>query len=224
MEFLEFARGPGLVVSLTVFVVGLAWRLYGIFRHPVKPDFSEPRSTAVFAGAAKAIVSRMWHHKTFRNQTLVGTVNAYAYHIGLAIVFFGFLPHIAFVERLTGLAWPAVPGWLFVGAVGLVFVGLFYALMARLTSPVLRLLSNFDDYASWVVTILPMITGMAALYLSLDSPYPARPLYPGPIALHLLSVELLLVWFPFSKLSHGVLVFFSRGITGAVFARKGASL
>jgi hypothetical protein len=175
-------------------------------------------------GATKAIFSRMWHHKTFRDQTLVGTLNAYAYHIGLAVVVFGFVPHIAFIKRLTGLAWPAVPSWLFVAAVGFVFGGLLYALMARLTSPVMRLLSNFDDYASWVVTILPMLTGMAVLNLSLDSPYPVKSLYPVPVAVHLLSVELLLVWLPFSKLSHAFLVFFSRGATGAAFARKGASL
>jgi Kef-type K+ transport system membrane component KefB len=224
MELLEFARGPGLAFSLSVFILGLAWRLYAIFRRPAQPDYSEPRSTAVAAGAAKAIFSRMWHHRTFRDQTVVGTLNAYGYHIGLAIVFFGFVPHIAFITRLTGLAWPAVPGWLFVIAVAMVFVGLFYALMVRLTSPVLRLLSNFDDYASWTVTILPMITGMALLNLGLDSPYPLKSLYPVPVAIHLLSVELLLVWLPFGKLSHAVLAFFSRGATGAAFARKGASL
>ena len=166
----------------------------------------------------------MWHPPTFRNQTLVGTLNGYAYHIGLAIVFFGFVPHIAFVERLTGLAWPAVPGWLFVLAAGLVFVGLFYALMVRLTSPVLRLISNFDDYASWTVTMLPVITGMALVQLSPDSPYPLTPAYPVPVAVHLLSVELLLIWLPFGKLSHAVFVFLSRGATGAAFARKGAGL
>ena len=224
MGFLEFARGPALAVSLLVFVLGLAWRLFCIFKRPVKADYSEPRSTAVMTGATKAIFSRMWHHKTFRDQTLVGTLNAYAYHIGLAVVFFGFVPHIAFIKRLTNLTWPAVPGWLFVAAVGFVFGGLLYALMARLTSPVMRLLSNFDDYASWVVTILPMLTGMAVLNLSLDSPYPVKSLYPVPVAVHLLSVELLLVWLPFSKLSHALLVFFSRGATGAAFARKGASL
>jgi hypothetical protein len=42
------------------------------------------------------------HHKTFRERTLVQTLNAYGYHIGLAIVFCGFLPHIAFIRRLTG--------------------------------------------------------------------------------------------------------------------------
>lgn len=224
MGLLEFARGPALAVSLTVFVLGLAWRIYAVYRRPVKPDYSEPRSTALMAGAVRAIFSRMWHHRTFRDRTLVGTLNAYGYHIGLAIVFLGFVPHIAFVKRLTGLSWPPVPGWLFVAAAGLVFVGLFYALMLRLTSPVLRLLSNFDDYASWTVTILPMLTGMAVLTLSLDSPYPLKSLYPVPVAVHLLSVELLLVWLPFGKLSHAALVFLCRGVTGAAFARKGAAL
>lgn len=224
MALLEFARGPSLVFSLAVFVAGLAWRIYGVYRRPAKPDFSEPRNTAPIAGAARAIVSRMWHHKAFRDQTLVGTLNAYGYHIGLAIVFFGFVPHIAFVKRLTGLSWPAVPGWLFVVAVGFVFVGLSYALMARLTSPVLRLISNCDDYASWTLTILPMITGMALVHLSLDSPYPLNSAYPVPVAVHLLCVELLLLWLPFGKLSHAVFVFLSRGATGAAFVRKGAAL
>ncbi len=140
------------------------------------------------------------------------------------VVFFGFTPHITFIRRLTGLWWPAVPGWLFVVAVALVFIGLFYALMIRLTSPVLRLISNFDDYASWTVTLLPMVTGMAVLHLSLDSPYPLRPAYPGPVALHLLSLELMLVWLPFSKLGHAFLVFLSRSTTGIAFARKGTAL
>jgi hypothetical protein len=224
MTLLEFARGPMLDIAIAVFVLGIVWRLFHLFMRPSKPDLSEPRSTAIARGALGAIVSRMWHHRTFRERTLAGTLNAYAYHIGLAIVFFGFVPHIGFIERLTGLHWPAVPGWLFATAAAAVFVGLGYALMVRLTSPVLRLLSGFDDYASWVITILPMFTGMAALSLPLDAIYPAQPLYPVPLAIHLLSVELLLIWLPFGKLSHAFLVFVSRGMTGAAFARKGASL
>ncbi len=224
MALLEFARGTALAVAIGVFILGIVWRIYGIYRRPLKPDYSEPRPSDVGAPALRAIVSRMWHPRTFRHATIVGTLNAYGYHIGLAIVFFGFAPHIAFVHRLTGLSWPAVPGWVFVIAVAFVFIGLFYALMIRLTSPVLRMLSNFDDYASWVVTILPMVTGMAVLSLSFDSRYPASPAYPGPVAIHLLSLELLLVWLPFSKLGHAFLVFLSRGATGVAFARKGAAL
>ena len=100
---------------------------------------------------------------------------------------------------------------------------MLYALVARMTSPVLRQLSTFDDYASWLVTLLPMLTGMALPTLPLESTYPAVPLYPVPVAVHLLSVELLLVWLPFSKLSHAFLVFASRAVTGAAFARNGAA-
>jgi nitrate reductase gamma subunit len=184
---------------------------------------AEPRPDGPRAPALRAIVSRMWHHRTFREATLVGTLNAYGYHIGLAIVFLGFVPHIAFIRRITGLAWPAVSGWLFAFAAAAVLIGLVYALVARLTSPVLRLLSSFDDYASWIVTMLPMITGMALLSLPLGATYPPVPLDPIPVAVHLMSVELLLVVLPFSKLSHAFLVFVSRGVTGARFARKGAA-
>jgi hypothetical protein len=224
MTLLEFARGPALAAAILLFVAGTAWRLYGIWQRPRKPDLSEARPATIAGPGVRAIVSRMWHHRTFRDATGVGTLFAYGYHIGLAIVFFGFVQHIAFIRRLTGLAWPAVPGWLFVAAVAFVFVGLLYALMARLTSPVLRLISNFDDYASWVVTMLPMVTGMAVLSLSLDSPYPIVPAYPVPVAIHLLSFELLIAWLPFSKLAHAFLVFASRATTGAAFARRGATL
>ena len=222
LDLLEFARGPALWASLAVCFVGIAWRLWGIFRRPVKRDWSEPRSTAAAAGALRMIVRRMWHHPTFRQRTVLTSFNAYAYHLGLAIVFFGFLPHIEFIRRLTGLAWPAVPAWLFVAAVGAVFVGLAWALVARLTNPVLKLLSNFDDYFSWVVTMAPMVTGMAVISQPIGEAYPAVPANPLPLAVHLLSLELLLVWLPFGKLSHAFLVFLSRGYTGAAFTRKGA--
>jgi hypothetical protein len=224
LGLLEFARGPALWASLAVFFAGIAWRLWGIFRRPVKPDWSEARSTATAAGALRMIVRRMWHHETFRQRTFLSSFNAYAYHVGLAIVFFGFLPHIEFIRRLTGLAWPAVPGWLFVVSVGAVFVGLGWVLIARLTNPVLKLLSNFDDYFSWFVTILPMVTGMAVISQPVAAAYPPVPANPLPLAIHLLSLELLLVWLPFGKLSHAFLVFLSRGYTGAAFTRKGAEL
>jgi nitrate reductase gamma subunit len=100
-------------------------------------------------------------------------------------------------------------------ATAVAIVGLVVALMYRLTDGVLRLLSSFDDYFSWLVTLLPLLTGMALL------PAPAAPI---PLAIHLLSLELLLIWLPFGKLAHAALVFVSRWRTGVDFARKGAAL
>jgi hypothetical protein len=69
-------------VAIAVFIVGVAWRIYSIYRRPVKNDYAEPRAGGVSAAALRAIVSRMWHHRTFRDATIVGTLNAYGYHSG----------------------------------------------------------------------------------------------------------------------------------------------
>lgn len=66
MELLDFARGPALAAALAIMCAGIAWRLFGIFRLPNKPDYSAPRSSALWAGRLQGIVSRMWPHPEFR--------------------------------------------------------------------------------------------------------------------------------------------------------------
>ncbi len=90
-------------------------------------------------------------------------------------------------------------------------------LVRRLTHPVLRMLSSVDDYLSWLVTILPVITGfMASAHLG------GR--YENVLALHLLTVELLFIWLPFGKLMHTFTFLFSRGFLGAQAAHKGTEV
>ncbi len=226
MELLQFARGPGLAISVAVFVLGLAWRLYGIFRRPVRPDFSQPRQSGAWKGGVRAVFAKMLPPKGVRirgGQML----NAYGYHIGLALVAFTFAPHIAFISRYLGVSWPPLPDPVTYVATAVAILGLVVALMYRLTDGVQRLLSTFDDYFSWFVTLLPLLTGMALI----ERPYypapivaPALPTTPGLLALHLASLELLLVWLPFGKLAHAALVFVSRWRTGVDFGRKGAAL
>jgi nitrate reductase gamma subunit len=225
LELLEFARGPALWISLVVLVAGSLWRVVVILRLGRKPDLSEPRSTRLLAGAMRGIFARMIPRREFRDRGRLGVWNGYVYHAGLAVIVFGYLPHIAFVERLTGIAWPALPEPVVYVWVGLTFVSLFLALFERLTDPVRRLLSGFDDYFSWAVVLLPLATGMIAIHQSYaPGAAPAPPLYPLPVAIHLLSVELLFLWLPFGKLAHAFLVFASRGVTGAALARKGAPM
>ncbi|HEU4353452.1 MAG TPA: hypothetical protein VFR66_16415 [Burkholderiales bacterium] len=214
MTLLEFARGPALVLSVMVFVFGLAWRLYRIFRRPLRIDHSEPRRSDLAAGGMRAIFAKMLPPRGVKIRG-VQMANAYAYHIALALVVFGFAPHIAFIARTLGLAWPPLPDAVTYIATAVAILGLVYALMTRLADDVQRLLSRFDDYFSWAVTMAPLVTGMALL------PQPAPPAW---IALHLLSLELLLVWLPFGKLAHAALVFVSRWRTGADFTRKGAAV
>ena len=222
MNLLTFAEGPALVTSFSVMAIGLLWRLVAIFRHPAQRNLSEPRSTATTAGAIRTVFTRMIPHKEFRSSTKLSSTNGYAYHIGLAVVVFGYLPHIDFLRRVAGIHWPALPNAVIYLAAGLTIISLLLALMFRLGDPVLQLLSTFDDYFSWFVTMFPVATGMVVLG-AIGGRFPPRdPSAHGlAVAIHLLSVELLLVWLPFGKLAHAVLVFVSRSTMGADFARKG---
>ena len=213
MDLLEFARGPALVVSAALFALGLAWRLYGIWRRPRRADHSAPRRSDLAAGGVRAIFRKMLPPKGVRIRG-AQMINAYAYHIALAVVAFSFAPHIAFVQRYTGIRWPALPDPVMYIATGIAIICLLIALMNRLTDGVQRLLSNFDDYFSWAVTMLPLITGMALIGQE----------KPVLLALHLMSLELLLMWLPFGKLAHAALVFVSRWRTGVDFTRKGAAV
>lgn len=224
MGLLEFVRGPGLYIALTVFVLGTAWRLYAVLRLPRRPDLSAARDgappwkTAVWRANLRA----MWPRKEFLPATRFVVINGYAFHIGLALVFFGYAPHIDFVRRLTGLSWPALPDLVMYLASAVTVVALLLALAMRLTDPVRKAISNSDDLISWTITFLPFVTGMAVAgepsqaILARD-----HVIFGGPLALHLLSLELLLLWFPFGKLMHAVLFVFSRGATGVRFSHRG---
>lgn len=219
MELLDFARGPALAVALAIFVVGSLWRLVGVLLLPRMRDLSPARDGAppALLGALRSVLRRMWPRKEFVQATLFPTINSYVFHIGLAVVVFGLAPHILFVRGLTGLAWPALPSNLVYGVGVITLASLFAALARRLVHPVLRLLSHTGDYLSWLLTTLPVITGLLA-----TSHLGAR--YETLLAVHILSIAALLVWFPFGKLMHAVLFALSRGATGMRFSHRGVNV
>jgi nitrate reductase gamma subunit len=216
MELLDFARGPALQIAMAVFVVGTLWRLAGILLLPALRDRSAPREGAPspLAGALYGIVRRLWPRPAFVQATLFTTVNSYVFHVGLAVVVFGLAPHVLFIRHLTGLSWPALPSNLVYGVGVLTLASLFAVLARRITHPVTRLLSHASDYVSWLLTALPVATGLLA-----TSHLGAR--YETLLAIHILSIAAFLVWFPFGKLMHAVLFVFSRGATGVRFAHRG---
>jgi nitrate reductase gamma subunit len=227
MDLLDFARGPALAFAIAVFVLGSAWRLFGVLRLPRLPDRSPARAGAPSnaAAAARAIVRGMWPRRAFSPRTQYVTVNGYVFHVGLALVFFGYAPHIAFIHRITGVSWPALPDAVMYYAAAASGISLALALAMRLTDPVRRRISRADDWISWTLVFLPLFTGMAVL-VEPSQAVLAHPqaIYRGPLAVHLLSLELLLLWFPFGKLMHAVLFAFSRGATGIRFGHRGVDV
>jgi nitrate reductase gamma subunit len=223
MDFLDWVRGPLLALSLFIFVAGVAWRLLALWRLPHRAAPGAPERQPFGTGAAmRAAFTRMLPRGGFHPSATLVTVNPYVFHIGLALVFFGYAPHIAFIRRLTGLSWPAFPDAVMYAAAAATIVSLLMALMFRLTDPVLRRISTADDGITWVLTFLPFVTGMAVIG-DPSSTILARDhvIYRDPLAVHLLSLELLLIWFPFGKLMHAFLFLPARMQLATFFGRRG---
>jgi nitrate reductase gamma subunit len=215
MDLLDFARGPALQFAVLVFVAGIIWRLLHLLLTTKKVDLSEARQGGERLGGLGAILTRFRHHPAFRERTRNGTILGYTMHIGLAILIFGSAPHILFIESFTGLAWSPLPAVVIHVAAAATLVSMVVAIGRRLTHPVLRLISNFDDYFSTLITTLPVLTGILAV-----AHVGAR--YETLLALHILSFDIFLIWFPFGKLMHSILAFGSRYTTGVTFTRRGA--
>jgi nitrate reductase gamma subunit len=209
MDLLAFARGPALKAALAIFCLGVAWRIVGFALLRIHRDWNKPRASIFkyMSVGLIAIGSRSWPHREFIKRTGAGEALGYSYHLGLFAVVLLFGPHIAFLGGLLGFSWPGLPS-----STVTLFAGVLFR---RVTSPVIRMLSNFDDYFSWFITMLVMLTGLAA-----SAHFGAR--YETLLAIHILSVDALLVWFPFGKLMHAFYIFPSRAINGAILARKGA--
>ena len=223
MDFLDWVRGPLLAVALLVFVAGVAWRLFSLWRMPahVAPP-SAARQAFGTGDALRAALTRTVPKKGFHPSATLVTINPYVFHIGLALVFFGYAPHIAFVRRLTGLSWPALPDMVMYVAAAATIVSLLLALMFRLTDPVLKRISKADDMITWTLTFLPLITGMAIIGEPSSSILArGHVVYRDPLAIHLLSLELLLIWFPFGKLMHAFLVVPARMQLATFLGRRG---
>lgn len=218
MTLLDFARGPALYAAILIMVAGLAWRLTTVLLLPAHSNLSVPTvgRTAVWRGALATIFTRMVPRRAFRRRTLVGLSLSYAFHIGLLIILVGGAPHILLFREAFGIDWPGLPQGVITLVSGITLALLVLVLIRRLTHPVLRLLSGFDDYLSLLLTLAVVLTGVLLAGETLAD-------YEHLLAAHLLSVEALMVWLPFGKLAHVVLVFTGRAAQGARFSRKGAA-
>jgi nitrate reductase gamma subunit len=211
--FLEFVEGPLWYFSATVFVVGVLLRLIDVFRQPSKRDLAQARRSGL-PGALRTVVTRSWTAEGFSRGATFHLAAGYMFHIGLFVLLLFAAPHVKFIEeRILGFGWTPAPYWVFIVASQFAFAGLILLWLRRLMHPVMRKISTLDDHAAAILTFVVMLTGCLALLQSHDS---LR-------AIHMLTVCLLLIYFPFSRLMHAFTFVISRSYTGAAMARKGVN-
>jgi nitrate reductase gamma subunit len=216
MTLLDFARGPGLQWSLIILVAGVLWRLGGTILLNARKDLSRPRRKSVITDGLKVIATRSLPAHQFEKRIRFQHFSGYAWHIALFISVLFFAPHIFFFESVLGFGWPGLPNGIILATAAIAIAILVALLIRRASHPVQRLISNADDYVSILLVIAPLVTGILAF-----AHVGAR--YPTLLAVHLLSVEAMFVWFPFGKLMHAALTFPARFHAGSSYGRKGVS-
>jgi nitrate reductase gamma subunit len=213
LQFLTWARGPGLNIALAIFILGVLWRLVEIYGLGRKQDLSAPRSVPGASGWA-TIARRSVPPPGMLKTSPVSYIGGYIFHVGLALVVFLFAPHIALITALIGTAWPGLPSQVIDFVTVVTMAAMVAVLVDRIAKPVKRFLSTFGDWFTWSLTFLPLLTGWLAVH-HLLLPYTLM------LAVHILSVELLLAFLPFTKLFHAFTAFGSRWFNGAVNGHKG---
>jgi len=213
IEFLNWVRGPGFQIAVIIFVAGIIIRFAEILLLGRKPNLAEAKGSEM-QGGLRTIISRSIPDKgTFQRSTFT-IVAGYIFHLGLFVTIFLFAPHILMFKDVIGFSWPALPTPVVDAMAVVTIIALLAVLAHRMRDTVLKFLSTKEDYFVWLLTIVPLITGYIAFHRIGTTA-------PTLLAIHILSVELLLIAFPFTKLMHAFTIILSRWYNGAISGYRG---
>ena len=93
-----FVDGPLWNFALIVFLLGIVWRLFAIFKTGSKPDYSVPRRSAG-SGAVMAVFRRFLPRRDMAPKIRVQLVAGYLFHLGLFALLLFAAPHVLFLEQ-----------------------------------------------------------------------------------------------------------------------------
>jgi hypothetical protein len=217
-DILRFFRGPFFAVSLIIFVGGMAYRLFRIILLGWPRDRVESRGSkavGIFRTYLKGLVLFPfipWVKRTFVKNSLT-YIGGGLFHLSLVLVIFFATPHMLVWKSLLGFGWPTLPlpvaDWL--SAIGI--IALLVLLVNRLTHPVLKLITKGPLWLNWTLVFLPFVTGYAMTHHILFR-------YEVIFSLHMITVDVLLIWIPLGRISHFLFYFFSRTIHGAQAGKR----
>ncbi|NMC78730.1 MAG: hypothetical protein GYA59_05160 [Chloroflexi bacterium] len=217
-ETLAFARGPFFQAALLVFVAGMVYRLVRVILLGWKADRVPPRGSKV-GGAVQSFLKGIiiwpfvpWLKNTFSRNPVTYLAGG-LFHLGLFVVLLLWTAHMLVWKSLLGFGWPTLPlpivDWLAARAI-IAMIALF---INRLVNPVLRLISGPAEWLNLIFVFLPMVTGYIMTHHLWFR-------YEVLFSLHMLSVDMLLIWIPLSRISHFMFYFFSKAIHGADFGKR----
>lgn len=217
---LEFARGPFFNFALIFFIVGMLYRLANVIFLGWSKDLAKPRASKG-GGVVKSYLRGGLIFPFFPREKKAFTRNPITFlagglfHLSLFVVVILGAAHMLAWKSLLGFGWWTMPLPIvdFMAAVGI--ISLVALIINRFSHPVLKRLSGPAEFMNWLVVFLPMLTG----YMMTHHMFFA---YEVLFSLHMLAIDVLLIWLPLSRISHFVFYFFSRTIHGVEWGKRGA--
>jgi nitrate reductase gamma subunit len=224
MNFVGFIEGPLVWIAFLTFLLGSALRLILFFTLSIKKDKPIYRFFN-FKWLILSIVRWIFPANPDLKKNPFFSIMGYLFHICLLAVPLFYSAHlIMWEESRFHWKWWAMPdSW--ADWMTLILLGIaLYFIIRRIVLPSVRIISTPSDYLLIVICALPFLTGYinthpdGSAYQWTTSILPIYGQYGTTI--HILSGALMLIIVPFTKLSHWVLFFVSRAVTGMEFGRR----
>jgi len=212
----QFVTGPLLWLSFAIFFIGCIVRIIRYIKGlNWQADRVAYRSYFSFGikGATRSIVSwllpfgtRSWRKNPFF------TLLFFIFHVGLIITPVFLAAHNIILKQRWGFSLPTIPEGVADFLTIAVMVAAVFLILRRLSLPEVRILSTAYDYLVLAIAVAPFVTGFIAHHIASDCTC--------WLILHIICGEIMLIAIPFTKLSHFVLFFMSRGQLGMDYGIK----
>jgi nitrate reductase gamma subunit len=211
-----FLTGPAFVVSLSIFSIGMAFRLLLYFKgldQTLDRVAYRPCLNAGMKGGLHSIFKWLLPFATqgWRSQTFF-TVCFFLLHFGAVSIPLFLTAHVLFLHKNFGISLPTLPQGPADIFTILTLLGGTLIVARRIVLPEVRIISAARDYFILALALVPFLTGLLVRLHAAG--------YEIWLLLHIASGELMLILAPFTRLSHIVLYFASRWQLGADFAIK----
>jgi nitrate reductase gamma subunit len=218
VAFYDFVRGPFLKLALWVFFLGIAYRFFRVLFLGIPHDYAKPKGNPYYMAVKKIVIKPTmgWTFREIFARRAINFIGGFMFHIGFIGLTFLVPAHALLWREITGLPIPMMPNIVSDMLAYSAFGSLLVLTVHRALNPVLKLLTGKDEYFANLLIGLILFTGLLATKWAGSG-------YIWILSIHIFLADLLIIYIPFSRLSHFVYYFLSVGFMGWNAGKRGVS-